>query len=189
MASVPLAGEGGGEGLGGLRVELGTELGDALVHLGVETLALAAGGQGHALRAAAAPIRRARRGVQVVQQGGRSEDGVAGEGQLLFHGEHPSGEFAGPGARLQEDRLELAQLAGQAQHGRARKAAGVGEDRQAIACQYAFGEYIDLPVIHFRLRECTRPPLGRPRWERGAQCAGYSASTLSPPWAETPITW
>ena len=88
------------------------------------------------------------RAVQVVQQGGGTNDWVAGEGQLFFQGEYPCAVAAGVGTGKQEDRLELAQFLGQPLHGAGGQAAGIVEHRQTIAGQRPFGKHIQLPVLH-----------------------------------------
>ncbi|MCY1301087.1 hypothetical protein D9M70_506780 [compost metagenome] len=181
VAAVALAAEGGGESLGTGVVQNLAELGAALVHLRVEAFALVPGGDAHLLlRQLQQPVGRRCAAVQVMQQGRRAEYGVTGEGQLLLHREHPRGEGVGAVQRRQEDRLELPQLAGQLLHGGGGEAAAVGKDRHAVAGQHALGEYIDLPVVHFRLQKKTAAASGRP-WKERAQCAGYSLSTLCLP--------
>jgi len=88
----------------------------------------------------------------MVQHGCRADHRVAREVEFLGQIEDPRLE---PGAGFplpgeQEDRLEVAQLLGDAEHLRRAETGGVGEDGEAVAAVGHFAEDVDVKESHVR---------------------------------------
>ena len=83
----------------------------------------------------------------LVQHRGRTQSGMAGEGQFLFHREDARLIGAGPSGWHQEDRFELAELARQPLHEGAVQRSFGDHYRKPVAGQRRFGEYVYLAIF------------------------------------------
>jgi hypothetical protein len=72
---------------------------------------------------------------------------VTREGQFLDQVEDARAHLSGPGPGAHEDRLEMAQLAGDLEHLARRQRLVANEDGQAVAAERAVGEHVDMDVV------------------------------------------